>query len=109
MVQHSGAPLLSVGAGRRAPPSPGSEIRVWQLHRGSNNNPMLWHLLGRWDREGEVGEVEEMKTGPGRGLILCHGPGAELVMGLSVCMESGGNGGGGSPEGGRAMRLYQTV
>lgn len=100
MVQHSGAPLLSVGAGRRAPPFPGSEIRAQQLHRGSNNNPMLQPLLGRWDREGGVGEGGGMKMEQGHGLTLCHGLGVQPRMGVSVCMGSGGNGGDVIPEGG---------
>lgn len=91
MVQHSGAPLLSVGAGQRAPSSPGSEIRAQQHHQGSNNNPMLQPLLDRWDTAEEVGEGEGMKMRQGHGLGLCHG--------LSVCMESGGNGEDASPEG----------
>lgn len=60
---------------------------------------MLQPLLGRWDREGEAGEGEGMKMEQGHRLTLCHGPGVQLGMGLSVCMESGGNGGDVIPEG----------
>lgn len=52
---------------------------------------MLQPLLGRRDREGEVGEGEVMRMEQGRGLRPCRGQGAELRMSLSVCMESGGN------------------
>lgn len=52
---------------------------------------MLQPLLGQWDREGEVGEGEEMKMEQGRGLRLCCGPGVKLRMSLRVCMESEGN------------------
>lgn len=58
MVQHSGAPLLLTGAGRRVPSSPGSEIRVQQHLQGSNNNPMLQPLLGQWDKGEREEEVE---------------------------------------------------
>lgn len=46
-----------------------------------------------------------MKMEQGRGLRLCHGAGVELAIGLSACMESGGNGGDVSPEGGWVMCL----
>lgn len=84
MVQHSGDPLLSLAAGQRVPPSPGSETKVQQHRRGSNNSPMLQPFLDWWDRVVEVGEGEGKKMRQGHGLRLCQG--------LSVCMESGGNG-----------------
>lgn len=108
-VQHSGAPLLSVEAGQRAPPSPGNELRALQHHRGSNNNPTLQPLPGRWDREGVAEDEEGKKTGQGLGLRLCHGSVVGLEMGLSICMESEGNGGDGSPVGERVERLSQTA
>lgn len=80
-----------------------------QHHRGSNNNPKLQPLLGWWDREGEAGEGEGMKMERGHGLRPCHGEGVELVMGLSACMESGGNGGDVSPEGGWVSRSCQSM
>lgn len=74
---------------------------------------MLQPLLGRWDREEEEGgEGEEgggMKMGQGHGLRLYHGLGVELPMGLSVCTESGGNGGDASLEGEWVTRLCWSV
>lgn len=59
---------------------------------------------------GEAGEGGEgMKSGQGHGLTPCRGPGIELGMGLSVCMENGGNGGDGSLEGRWVMRLCLSV
>ncbi len=91
--------MLSKEGGRHAPPCPGSEIRAQRHHRRSNSNPMLQPLPGWWDREGEVGEGGAMKMEQGRGLKLCHGPGVEVFLGLSVCMVSEGNVGGVSLEG----------
>lgn len=71
---------------------------------------MLQPLLGWWDR---VGEAEEggggRKSVQGHGLRPYRGLGVELGIGLSVCMENGGNGGDGSPEGQRVMRLCQSM
>lgn len=101
MVQHSGVPLLSLGVGQHVPPSPGSEIRVQQHHRGNNNNPKLQPLLDWWDMVVEVGEGEGMTMRQGHGLRLRHD--------LSVCMESGENGEDVSPVGEWVMHLCQCV
>lgn len=108
-VQHSGAPLHSVGAGRRAPPSPGSETRVWQHHRGCNNNPTLRLLLGQRDTTREAGEGEGTRTGQARGLRLGDDRGVVWVTRPSVCMASRGIEGDVSPEGEWAMRMCRSV
>lgn len=54
-------------------------------------------------------EEEGMKTGQALGLRLCHGSVVGFEMGLSVCMESEGNGGDGSPVGERVEHLSQSA
>lgn len=56
-----------------------------------------------------MGEGEGRTMGQGHGLRPCHDPGVELRMGLSVCMESGGNGGDASPEGECVMCLCRSA
>lgn len=70
---------------------------------------MLQPLLGQWDREGVVGEGEEMNLVQGRELRPCHGPGAESRTGSSVCTESVGNGEDESPGKKWAMGSCKSV
>lgn len=91
MVQHSGAPLLSLGEVQHSPPYPGSEKRVQQHHLWCNNNPMQESLLGQWDTWREAGVSRGMKMGQDRGLRLYDVHGVHWLMGLSVYMGSRGN------------------